>query len=932
MTRHEATLRAKDQQTVVQTLRDTESTPARNNPIWWHDLGLRQKGWGLVAVPAIALLVGLLSSIHLENNVVETSRLLDHSLRVRTSARHILNSALERESAVRAYVITGDKRYLEDLSATSQSLLAAAEALTHLVSDNDSHSDRMSVIEVQSKYYLENLDAIISLRDSPHYQAEQLNNLMVRGRQLMAILKVQLQALLDEEAKLAMKRAEEANRLHQLQQYVAGSMLVMGLLGCVAISFLFRGIAFRVKELVQNTERLGHGKPLQQLPPSKDELGGLALSLEKTEVLLQQRDQAIHESEMRLRGIVDHSPALIYIKDMDGRFIMINRDWSGLFGLSPSDILGKRDYEVWPAHIAAQYRENDFKVIQSGQPMQFEETTLENDGEHHYFSVKFLLRHPNGIPFALCGISTDVTARKKAEEQARVDKERLEFALGGAGMGAWHWELGEGGATMSSRAREIMGYPAQGDISMEETAKIILPEDLEAMLAALRESVRNHTPFSSEYRIIHGKSRDLRWIASKGLAYYDSDGKPIRVEGIVWDITDRKNTEAILAQSRDLATSANRAKSEFLSRMSHELRTPLNSVLGFAQLLQLENLGPSNAENVRHIIKGGKHLLHLIDEVLDISRIEVGNLSLSLEPVLLGELLNESIDFLRPLAARQSITLLCEVADDDPPCVLADRQRLKQVLINLISNAIKYNRDGGQVRATVSSIGHQTFRVEVTDTGIGISPALQKRLFTPFDRLGAEQSNVEGTGLGLALSNRLLIAMNSSLHLKSAVGKGSTFFFDLPRTEEQVHKPKTQGLSVHPDSPDGHNSRILYIEDNISNVRLMERILASQRPGVQLTNATQGHKGYELAKRDKPNLVLLDMNLPDAHGSEIITLLRRDRDTEGIPVVVVSADATSAQIDRLLAMGANAYISKPYEISEFLHIIDKFTKEPVQQS
>jgi PAS domain S-box-containing protein len=378
------------------------------------------------------------------------------------------------------------------------------------------------------------------------------------------------------------------------------------------------------------------------------------------------------------------------------------------------------------------------------------------------------------------------------------------------------------------------------------------------------------------------------------------------------EIAERRRAEAE-------ADGANRAKSDFLSRMSHELRTPLNAILGFAQLLEVDVRNPEQRESVELILKGGRHLLALINEVLDIARIEAGTLSISLEPVLASEVVNGALDLVRPQAAARAVQLPGAIVC--PRYVRADRQRLQQVLLNLLSNAIKYNRNGGRVTASCTEAEAGRLRIAVGDTGSGIAPEMLVRLFTPFDRLGAEQGGIEGTGLGLALSKRLVEAMGGTLDVVSMLNEGSTFAVELP----SVAGPTVPVIDADRDAADQHSSMargtVLYIEDNLSNLRLLEHII-SRRPGVTLLSAMQGSRGIELAQHHRPQLILLDLHLPDLPGADVLQRLREDPRTRAIPVVVLSADATPGQVTRLLGQGAHGYLTKPLDLKQFLALLD----------
>jgi signal transduction histidine kinase/ActR/RegA family two-component response regulator len=375
-----------------------------------------------------------------------------------------------------------------------------------------------------------------------------------------------------------------------------------------------------------------------------------------------------------------------------------------------------------------------------------------------------------------------------------------------------------------------------------------------------------------------------------------------------------------LLEARLAAEKANRAKSDFLSRMSHELRTPLNAVLGFGQLLELDGLTPDQAENVGQITKGGAHLLDLINEILDISQIESGHMSMSPEAVLVGDVVDAAVSLLRPLADERAVHLIGGLDHSCSQYIFADRQRLKQILLNLIGNGIKYNRQGGSVSITCFQPVRGTLRIQVTDTGPGIAADQFHLLFAPFERLGAEQTSVPGTGVGLALSRGLAEAMGGKLDVESTPGRGSTFWVEFPIVESPI-KIYEEIRERAPRVDDSGAFTVLHIEDNLANVELVERVLA-QRPDITVVPAMQGRMGVDLARRHHPVLILLDLNLVDLPGVEVLQILRDDPETADIPVAIVSADAMPRQVQRLMSSGAIAYLTKPIDIHKLLGVVD----------
>jgi CheY-like chemotaxis protein len=366
--------------------------------------------------------------------------------------------------------------------------------------------------------------------------------------------------------------------------------------------------------------------------------------------------------------------------------------------------------------------------------------------------------------------------------------------------------------------------------------------------------------------------------------------------------------------------------------MSHELRTPLNAILGFAQLLELDELDARQRDNVAHIVSGGRHLLDLINEVLEISRIETGALSPVIEPVHAATIVQEAIELVGPLAAQRRIAMSAQPQAHEDIWLTADAQRLKQILLNLLANAVKYNREGGSVTVEVRHLGDRA-RILVVDTGMGIPQDQVPKLFMPFERLGAETTGVEGTGLGLVLALRLAEAMNGSLGVQSQPWIGSTFHVELPLAEApeqlvaEAHAPRlVAGAGA---SQRGERTRrVLYIEDDVANAQLMAELF-SEEPQLQLITTMQGKLGIELARQHRPDLILLDLHLPDIDGAEVIRRLRADPVTRPIPVIAVSADATQETRTRMHALGAARYLTKPLTLNAVLPLVWEVLESPV---
>jgi PAS domain S-box-containing protein len=519
----------------------------------------------------------------------------------------------------------------------------------------------------------------------------------------------------------------------------------------------------------------------------------------------------------------------------------------------------------------------------------------------------------------------DVTESQRAQEQLRSSERFLGSVLENLPNMVFVKDAEELRFVRFNRAGEML-LGVQRDELIGKTDHDLFPEhQADAFVKADREVLASGEVIDIPEEPIDTVENGARILHTRKIAIRDERGSPRYLLGISEDITDRKAAEGAAEAARAEAERANGAKSEFLSSMSHELRTPLNAVIGFGQLLELDDMDPHQSESVEQILKAGRHLLELINEVLDISRIESGTMRLSLEPVHLASVLAEALSLIRPLADTAQVRLIVHPSDSPDLHVRADQQRLKQVLINLLSNAVKYNHRGGEVSVHCTELAEGRIEVAVADTGHGMSAEQLERLFEPFDRLGAEGTNVEGTGLGLSLSKGLMEAMAGAITAETEPGIGSTLRIHLGRAEAPGEAATVRTSEpVAANEPPRETHTIVYIEDSPANLKLVEQVL-NHLPDVRLIPAMQGKLGLDLIRRHHPDLILLDLHLPDLHGREILEQLKRDPATAAIPVVVLSADASPAQFERLLAAGAAGYLTKPIDVESLLNTVRNST-------
>jgi len=535
------------------------------------------------------------------------------------------------------------------------------------------------------------------------------------------------------------------------------------------------------------------------------------------------------------------------------------------------------------------------------------------------------LRTAQGPIIGYLLIATDNTARKDIEDKRLWAEESFQLMVESVTDCAIVMLDQEGCVkSWNAGAQRIKGYDAK-DIIGQHKSRFYTREDIDIHKPerALQEAASQGRSEDNGWRV--RKDGTIFWANDVVTAIRDSTGTLRGYATLVRDMTERRRVDAELNAAKATAEAANLAKSEFLSNMSHELRTPLNAILGFAQLLESDVPPPLAAQKVSidQILQSGWYLLELINEILDLSLIESGKLSLSTEPVSLAEVLSDCKAMMEPLARKRGITMTFP-AFDVPCFVMADRTRLRQILVNLLSNAIKYNRMSGSIMVECSARPQDSIRLAVTDTGLGLTPAKLAQLFQPFNRLGQEAGTEQGTGIGLVVTRRLVEVMHGTIGVESTVGVGTLFWIDLAAATPLRHdiSQSDAGISGRADTGDAAPQRtVLYVEDNPANLKLVEMLIA-RRADLRLLTAGSGDLGVEIAQAHLPDVILMDINLPGMSGLKALSILRNDSATAHIPVIALSANARLGDIEKGLNEGFFRYVTKPIKVDELLDTLD----------
>ena len=661
--------------------------------------------------------------------------------------------------------------------------------------------------------------------------------------------------------------------------------------------------------LSENSELLAYVATLQDI----SEIKQAQMALEESEIQFKQAARMAKLGHARWDVIKQE-------------YIRVSEQYAHIFGYTADEFLAhyrnlEQDMElVYPADRARLKEEYAQNLAE------FEYRILHQDG-----SVKHVLENlsqivgEDGECREAVATLQDISEIKQTQMALEVSEAQFSHAARIAHLGHWLFDdVTEDFISVSEEYARIYGHTVDEFLErfgcLESVWELVHPED-----RAMVKKEYKRKSGELEYRIFHrdGSTRHVHEFYS---AILDDTGRRLATKGTLQDITHNKQVERELLAAKEAAEAANQAKSEFLSRMSHELRTPMNAILGFGKLLQQfpeEHLKKHRADFVQHILEAGHHLLALIDRVLDLSHIESGHLQLVMEVVDPGEVLQNCVRLVQSIADERRIKLDIHIEPGAGPILWADKTRLQQALLNLLSNAIKYNHEGGGVTVVCEEIADGLVRINIIDTGPGIPEARMAELFEPFERLGAEQSGVEGTGIGLTITKRTVEMMGGTLGVKSTEGKGSTFWVELPSRsgaapELSLDAEAQIAIPGSVETP----YQALYIEDDRASLALMRSILSGQQQASLLT-APNAELGLQLARNERPDIIFMDINLPGMDGFQALQALKEDEATRDIPVIAISAGAMAEDIEHGLAAGFFDYLIKPLDLRKFQTTLDR---------
>ncbi|MDH5436222.1 MAG: PAS domain S-box protein [Gammaproteobacteria bacterium] len=635
------------------------------------------------------------------------------------------------------------------------------------------------------------------------------------------------------------------------------------------------------------------------------------------------REKDLEESEARFRLLVDNAVDAIFLHDEDGNFIDVNHQACVSLGYTREELLKMSVFDIEKGVTRSKL--GDFwSSLDKNKPFRLEGVQQRKDGTLFPVEVNLGFLEKKGKNLVLASVR-DITQRKLNEDILRKSNQKLALHVQQTPLAVIEWNTDWEVVEWNPAAENIFGYTyeeAHGRHAIELIVPEIAREHVDEIWDALLKQ-KGGLRSSNDNVTKSGKIITCEWYNTPLI---DEEQNVIGVASLVQDITERKHAEEALLKAKEEAEYANNAKSEFLSSMSHELRTPLNAIIGFGQIIKLEVKNKEQEQYVDEILKAGEHLLSLINTVLDLSRIETGTMDFSMHNISLNSVLIDAITLIKPLMDKKGITFIDKTEQQKDYVVQVDPVRLKQAIINLLSNAVKYNKKQGQILLRTDETDDGKLRISIEDTGQGLTAEQLERLFTSFDRLGKEKSNIEGTGIGLVITKHIMKMMNGSVGVKSIPDHGSCFWLEVmlgDNAEEALSEPKQLNNETVVTNDNQHT--VLYIEDNAANLKLVELIIR-KKSAFNMLSAMTPEEGIELANIHQPDLILLDINLPGMNGYEVYSYLQENERTKHIPVIGISANAMQKDIDRAMNAGFSDYITKPINATQLLDSIDTVFK------
>ncbi len=648
----------------------------------------------------------------------------------------------------------------------------------------------------------------------------------------------------------------------------------------------------------------------------------------------QSRLDTLEYENQILRMAIDESPDVVLLKDAKGNFLLCNQTLAQLYGTRPEEMVGRSDgdFSATPEQDEF-FRQNVLSIMRSGlTQVVMEESTDETTGEVRYFkSIKKPFKNKAGENCILV-IAHDVTDIRTAQAKAEESERQLLHAMHATGEGVWDWHIPTGLLKHNKRWYDVLGYSSEemtGTVS--DFYKLLHPDELHEVEQRIKQSLSLSTPYHHEHRMKHRNGQWI-WVLDRGeVVEWDINRNPVRMVGSFSNIQQRKQVELDLVEAKRQAEAANKAKSVFLANMSHEIRTPMNGIIGMLSLLEASGLNPEQQEHAQMINQSAHALVTLIDEILDLSKIEAGKLNLRHEVVNVRQLITSCVNLLTPTANAKNLRLIISIDHALSDVLWTDPYRLRQVINNLLNNAIKFT-DQGSIQLAIKCEDNN-WMCEIIDTGAGISPEQVDRLFHPFTQIDDSSTRYHGgTGLGLSICKRLIHLMGGQIGVNSQMGIGSRFWFRLPIQAQKIHgQVAVMAPTDHPQEapPETFHGNILVVEDHPLNQRMILTML--QKLGIKCILAEDGLAALQILRQQAFDLVLMDCQMPVMDGYEAVERIRAGQAgpiAAQTPILALTANAMPEDVERCETTGFNMHIPKPITLETIRQALSRWLKLP----